>query len=287
MATPLAFGKAQQPDVHRGHQVQVRDPFRGDQLQGSHGIESRLDDDVRVARRRLDGVGRRRRVIQRRADERPHSGADAERDAASLRQQRELFRGWRLAPYALRQPGGARGVDHRRAGHLLFGGRAVGRVAKALPLLRAGPRIRQPIGQAVGATRVRVRRDDEDTNGLGNAARNLLEQIGMHDQHLRLAVDQDVPHLGRLEVPVDRAPARAQPARGQHQLEHDGLVAQHHGDDLALRQSAVPERGGGADIPPEESLAGVGHAIELKRRLHGPQRRCGSIRNFSPVARLL
>jgi hypothetical protein len=160
------------------------------------------------------------------------------------------------------------------------------------PSFRAG-------GQAEGALGERQGIDDEDAHRLGNGAVDLRQQVGMDDQQLRLAIDQDVAHLGRLEVPVDRAPTGADPARREHQLEQHRLVAQHHRDDLARGESGAVQRRRGAHASGEEGVAVLRRFVEPDGRLHGDLRglddaclagaqpRCGSISTFSPVARLL
>ena len=83
--------------------------------------------------------------------------------------------------------------------------------------------------------RFRPRGDERDPGR--DAARDLRQQVGPDDQDLRAAVDEDPAGLVRLVVPVDRARVRAQPARGERDLEKRRLVAQHEADDIAFRDA--------------------------------------------------
>jgi hypothetical protein len=116
--------------------------------------------------------------------------------------------------------------------------------------------------------RARARLRHEDAHRIRNALANLLDQVAVHDQHARSAVAQDVPDLGGLEVPVDQAVVRADRPRRQHQLEDDGLVVQHQGDDPTWAEPQRVQGDGRALATGAERLGRLGPAVEVNRRAH-------------------
>ena len=99
-------------------------------------------------------------------------------------------------------------------------------------------------GDRRNAARSSGRRLDHDHVHAGrDAALDLAQQVGMHDQRLGAAVAQDVAGLVRLVVPVDRAGIAAGLARDQHRFEERDLVAQHDRHDIAFADAELAERG--------------------------------------------
>lgn len=88
------------------------------------------------------------------------------------------------------------------------------------------------------------------------------------DQQPRAAVGQDVLHLAGLEVPVDRAPQRTQPARDQHDLQRFWTIGQQQRDDVAFTEAGRSQRARGLQDPLVERLAVDALAIELDGRFH-------------------
>ena len=107
----------QQPHEHGRHHMHMGDAVARDQLQHILGIEARLEHDPAAVAERQHAVGVRRRMVHRAVhqDDLILVRLDAIGDAADARRGRDLFGPHRLAAHALRQPCGARGVEHRRA----------------------------------------------------------------------------------------------------------------------------------------------------------------------------
>ena len=94
--------------------------------------------------------------------------------------------------------------------------------------------------------------------------------VSVGDQHLGPAsrVGDELDLVG-LEVPVDRAPLRAEVARGDHQLDRRGAVAHQQRDDVAVADAGRAQRRRRPQTAPEESVGGLGAAFEHDGRLHG------------------
>lgn len=163
--------------------------------------------------------------------------------APTRRGRRLLLRPHRLALDALRQPGGAGGVEHRR--------RADRRVGQRL--MRLTPKI--PIGHAVGHAGggrrhaigrgdLRWRRHDQELDPRRQPVVDLRQQIGVADQRVGAAVGQDVGDLVGLQMPVDRHHRTAERSGGCDHFEQREIVAQHHADRLAALHAERAEAGG-------------------------------------------
>ena len=76
---------------------------------------------------------------------------------------------------------------------------------------------------------------------LGQAARDLRQQVGVADQDIGAAVGQDVGDLLGLQMPVDRHHRAAQRSGSAGDLEQREIIAQHHGDRRAALQAERPQ----------------------------------------------
>ncbi len=83
------------------------------------------------------------------------------------------------------------------------------------------------------AKNFRRRRDAEDGNAGGNRVAQLMQQIGMADQHRRSGVLQHVIDFLRLEVPVHRHRIGAEPHRRIGRLDEGDVVAHQYADAVA------------------------------------------------------
>jgi hypothetical protein len=89
-----------------------------------------------------------------------------------------------------------------------------------------------------------------------------LQQRRIGHQQPGAAVAQDVLHLVGLEVPVHRAPQRAQVAHGPHQRQRVGAVAHHQRHHVAFLDAGRAQRGSAAAPMVLETLGGDGLALE-------------------------
>ena len=116
---------------------------------------------------------------------------------------------------------------------------------------------------------------DDEPVGRGDA-RQVLRQLGVHDQDRRPAVLDDVADLGRVEPEVDRHqdPARAaDPVEGREQA---GGVVRHHRHPLPHPDPEGVERGGLGASP-------LGH-LAVGQRAPGGRRLIGLVDDPDPVA---
>ena len=212
-----------------------------DQPQQILGIEARLQHDGAAVAERQHAIGIRRGVVHRPVHQ--HDLVVVGRDAVG--QRRDAFGGGELfgahlpAPHALRPPGGARGIEHRR--HPTERARPWRmRIAPCIPV---GHAIRHDgqLGRDVeGGCDLRRRRHDQHLDVGADAALNLRPEIGVAHQNAGAAIAEDVVHLLGLEMPVDRHHRRADGGGGAGHLEERKIVAQHHGDRRAAVRAQAP-----------------------------------------------
>ena len=162
---------------------------------------------------------------------------DAERGLRHRAHAHNLFGRGRLAQHALGLAGGAGRVGQRIT-HLTR--RALISVRTRQPLLvfarprgHAGLYVGQPERGADGWRRL----DHDHMYARRHAAIDLVQEVGMHDQRLGVAVAQDEAGFFRFVVPVDRAGVRAGQARDQHRFEERDVVAQHDRHHVAIAQA--------------------------------------------------
>ena len=165
-------------------------------------------------------------MVQRRGHQRtyarPNTPGGLDHFAHALAGQLSLARRRRQALDALGPASGAGGIGHlharraRRAivGHLL---RQPGRVVPLPPLQRA-----------------RLGTHHQDHHLRRNGLTHLFQQVRLDQQHLGAGVTQDVPHLVRLEMPVDRAVVATGDLAGLDGVDKGHAVAQHQGNHITL-----------------------------------------------------
>ena len=232
----------QQPHEHGRHHVHMGDAVARDQLQHVLGVEAGLEHDLTAVAERQHAVGIRRRMVHRAVhqDDLILPRLDAIGDAADARRGRDLFGPHRLAAHALGQACGARGVEHRCAADRRLRRRCVG-VTPAVPVRCALGDLRQ-IGRDVERRGdFRRRLDHQQAEMVGQAARDLRQQVGVADQNVGAAVGQDIGDLLGFQMPVDRHHRAAQRRGGAGDLEQREIIAQHHGDGRAAAQAERPQ----------------------------------------------
>ena len=221
------------PHEHGRHPLAVRGAVALDRRQCALGVEPLHHHDRAPELLDQRREAQRRGVVERAGGEVDRLRGEAVEDGegapalgivdAPLRHRR---------PYALRPPGGARGVEHHRARGLV-GERGVGDAVEGGVV----------VGEALDGAAVGQPEPDLGhlrADGLGERA-----QRPGDDQRLGAAVAHDVGDLGRGEVVVDRREHQAAPQRGPVHLEQArGVVGQ--------QRDAVPRRQAVLDEPPRE-----------------------------------
>jgi hypothetical protein len=122
------------------------------------------------------------------------------------------------------------------------------RVARepAIPIDAIGPHRRVLRIDAIARANFRRGLDDEARRAGGDRILNCRQEIGMHDEHARVAIPKDVADLVGFKMPVDRHGIGAEPHRGERRLEESEIVAQEQRDARALADAEGIEAGGGA-----------------------------------------
>jgi hypothetical protein len=90
----------------------------------------------------------------------------------------------------------------------------------------------------------------------------------MRDQHLRLRVLDDVHHLVRPAVPVDRHAVGTHCGRGLLHLEESEVVAQQQGDRVAFVHAELLEACRGLSSDAQHLFARNAAAVEVNHRDH-------------------
>ncbi len=141
---------------------------------------------------------------------------------------------------------GARGVDHILR---LWDGRALVR----LLLCEPGFEIDGEIGlcEVIGIDLValqdfRRRRDTEHGHAGWDGIAELMQHVGVTDQHRGAGVLQDVIDLFRLEMPVDRHTIGAEPHRRIGRLHEGDVVAHQDANAVALLDAELVQPAGNA-----------------------------------------
>ncbi len=208
------------PPVHQDHGVfEVRREVP--ERQGCHVVHRRRHQVHRVATR-LDAVARQ--VPAEDAD----PGLGVERGEGAL--------------HRLGASGRARRVLHELPGHPVLRGR-VGLVGQGV--VEGGEAPDRPHRDAAGSGHP----------GLGGRGRRHVGEALVRHEGLGTRVTQDVRHLGRGEVAVQRHVVPARLVHGHQRLEHFGPVGEQGGHRIALRQAARPQ--------------GVDEAVGLRRDVAG------------------
>ncbi|GCC47826.1 hypothetical protein chiPu_0031941, partial [Chiloscyllium punctatum] len=185
VAAPRLLRQAQQPHEHGRHHMHVRDAVALDQLQQIFGIEARLEHDAAAVAERQHAVGMRGRMVHRpvHQDHLILVGLYAVGDGADAGGRRHLLGPHRLAPDALRQSGGARGVEHRRGADRGIGQRRM-RVAPLVPVGHAIRHPRQFRRHAIGGGDLRRRRHDQQFDFRRQSVPDLRQEIRVADQRV-------------------------------------------------------------------------------------------------------
>ena len=143
-------------------------------------------------------------MIQRPRQQRPHALLQAVDQRAQAFRRDSLLRRRRISPHAFGMTRRARRIDH--AGRLRHHWTVIG----PLPS-QPGLEIDRETGRCemIGIDLVMLenfprRRNTEDANCGWNYPAQLVQQVGMADEHRRAGILEDVVDLIRLEVPVDR-----------------------------------------------------------------------------------
>ena len=254
-----AVGQRQQPHVHRGHQVGVGEALRFDQLQRALGVEALFDEQLGAHLRRPDAIRIGCAVVHRRAHQRAHAGLEPEHVLEHLEAAFGQLGGGGSAFDALGPARRARGVEHRTPRRAGLGRQWRRRVTHGFPVaFRPVPR---------GSLSVTVCNE-----GRAFVVRQLAqagEQFALGNEHLGAAVGKDVVHLVGLEMPIDRAPQRADPARGQHHFQGQRPVAQHQRDAVALTHAGRAQCARSPQGSGMKHVSFNGLALKMQRRGHG------------------
>jgi hypothetical protein len=123
-------------------------------------------------------------------------------------------------------------------------------------------------GQAIRRGHLLRGRDNEHHGSNGYRIAELVDQVGVDDEHLRAAVAQDVAGLVLPVVPVDRHRDRAKHLRRIGGLDERKVVAQHHRHAVALADACRREH---AHTAQRTRLDLIGRAVTPAR--HEPQDR--------------
>ncbi len=185
-------------------------------------------------------------MIERPGQQRPRTRLQAENQRSHPLGGGGLLRCRRVAAHALGMARRARGVDH------------VGRLRDDRPLI--GRLIQKPgfeverevrlcqLSRIDGVMGEDFRRGRHAQHG--HARRNrlaqLMQHVGVGDQHRRARVLQNVFDLLRLEVPVDGHAVGAEPHRRIGRLDEGDVVAHENGDAVALLQPETMQPAGNA-----------------------------------------
>ena len=227
VAAPGLLRQGEEPAELRGHHVRVGHPVPLHQREQFLGVEAVHQHD-RVAELERDRREvQHRRVVERRAAQVhvPVAGREREYAEEPGRRHRRLVRvlAGQRAANALGPAGRARGVDHGRARRTRVGAPfAAG--AERGQRREAGHRAHREAGPGI------------DARPRGRLGRDLAEPL-VGDERPGAAVGQDVGHLGRGQVPVDRHHVQPGLDGREEQREGLGAVRQHPGDAVARAQA--------------------------------------------------
>ena len=244
----------QEPHEHGGHGEEMGDAIAFDVAQQTFRIETRRDDDIGAKAEEVRPPGIGRAVIEGACGIRD----DGFRIAPIRTEQRcnhrlgcdRLFRRGRQAAHALGLSRGAGGVDHRaRRLHRRAGIRrkAFNEAGPQARTVRHRARFRRDV---VSRANVGGRFHHEHRHAIGQHRFQPVQQIGMDDDGLRLAIVQDIGGLGRSVVPVDRRDIEAEHAGAQRRLQKREIVAQ----DQRHRFPRLQPEGGKSGCPAKAPL---------------------------------
>ena len=188
----------------------------------------------------------RRGMVQRPRQQRAGARLEAVDHPAHALGVGGLLRRRREATNALGMACRARGVDHvLRLRHR--------RPVIARVLLQPGFEIDREIGrgEVIGIDLVvgdnfRRRRHAERGDARRDRLAQLVQHVGMRDQHRSAGILQHIVDLFRLEVPVDGHAIGAEPHRGIGRLDEGDVVAHQHGDAVALFDAEFLQAAGDA-----------------------------------------
>jgi len=90
--------------------------------------------------------------------------------------------------------------------------------------------------------------------------RDRIHQVAIADQHLGPRITYEEFHLGRREMPVDRAELAAGDAARVHHVDIGRRVAQQHADHVAFLHAHAAQAAGQGGTPCDEGV-GVGGAV--------------------------
>ena len=235
-----------QPDEHGRHHEDGVDFFSRDHAQKLLGVEARHEHQRAAETAGAQAERVRRGMIERPGKQRAGARLEAVDHPAHCFGVRGLLRRRCGAAHALGMACGARGVDHvLRLRHR--------RPVIARVLLQPGFEVDREIGrrQMIGIDLVvgddfRRRRHAERGDAFRDRLAQLMQHVGMRDQHGRAGILQHIVDLFRLEVPVDGHAIGAEPHRGIGRLDEGDVVAHQHGDAVALLDAKFLQAAGDA-----------------------------------------
>ena len=272
------FRQFHQPDEHGRHHEDGVDFLILNDAQKLFRIEPRHQHQRAAEPARAQPERIRRRVIQRPRQQRADAGPRAVDHRAHALARGGLLRRRRVPPHALGMAGGAGGIDHV---HRRRQRRAVVRLLLKQPVLQIGRAFGR--GEMIRIDLVvrqdfRRRRRAEHGDAGRNCIAELMQHVGVADQHARAGIFQHIGDLFRLEMPVDRHRIGAEQRHRIGRLDEGDVVAHQDADAVALADAellqaagdaagAVGDLGVGAasiagDDAEEERLGG-GHCVLL------------------------
>ena len=228
VALALLLRELQHADEHRRDELRVRHSIALDELEALARVEALHHHDRRAQSLHRHRRHQRRGVIQRRGRQVHGVGAGAVEGETV----RELH-------------GRGRRVAERRAGQLfaytLWAARRARRIqhlpALALVVERAGRRAGEQVVVALEAFDVTDGRDPYRHARQVEVADDIRDRLG-RDQGDRAAVVEDVLHLCRTQVLVDRGVVKPRPLRGPRDLQERPVVLHHDRDVVADAEAA-------------------------------------------------
>ena len=219
---------------------------RLDQPQKFFRLEARHQDQRAAKAAGAQAERVRRGVIERSRQDRARAGLQAVDHRPHRFGVGALRRRRREAAHALGMARGARGVDHvlRLRHHrpviarlLLEPGFEIDREIRRREMIGIDLVVRQDF---------RRRRHAERGDAGWNRIAQLMQHVGMRDQHRRAGILQHVIDLFRLEVPVDGNAIGAEPHRGIGRLDEGDVVAHQHADAVARLDAELMQSAGDA-----------------------------------------
>ena len=240
------FRQLHQADEHGRHHEDGVDLLMFDQVQELFRVEPRHQRQQAAKAAGAQAERIRRGVIERARQDGARAGLQPVDHPAQGFRIRGLLRRRCVTAHALGMACGARGVDHvlrlrhRRpvvAREILQPGFEIDRKIRGREVIRVDLVVRQNF---------RRRRDAERGDAFGDRIAQLMQHVGMRDQHPRAGIRQHIVDLFRLEVPVHGNAISAEPHRRIGGLDEGDVVAHQHADAVALRDAELFQTAGDA-----------------------------------------